>query len=153
NVLAVEYRLPRRPAAAAAVIAAGHTRNHAIGHAAGRRFLLFCGVGVDGAIVQRMRDVPSTARGKWKWLRPILHVTWTWPQFTLRATLGDGEEIAGLSSVLVTRVRNYGALLRLPREVEAQSGLLHVIGFRQRSRLAWMGQGLLGFLRCMHGSG
>jgi hypothetical protein len=46
--------------------------------------------------------------------------------------------------VLVTRVRGYGGVLRLPREVSADSGLLHVLGFRHRARTAWLGLGLCG---------
>jgi hypothetical protein len=53
NVLA-SVRLPRAPAALAALIARGRTRLHALGVANGRRFLLFCGAGVDGAVVERL---------------------------------------------------------------------------------------------------
>jgi diacylglycerol kinase family enzyme len=152
NVLACEFGLPSQLAAAAAVIAAGRTRRHALGVADGRRFLLFCGIGVDGAVARCMRDSPSTLLGKRKWLRPVLQVVRRWPRFLLRATLADGEVIDGLSSVLVTRVRNYGGVLRLPRHIDAGRELLFVLAFRHRSRLAWLGQSALALLRCMHGS-
>ncbi|MCB9879897.1 MAG: NAD(+)/NADH kinase [Planctomycetes bacterium] len=51
NVLALELGLPKDPQAAAAAIAAGRCRSMTIGVADDRRFLLFCGVGVDGAVV------------------------------------------------------------------------------------------------------
>jgi diacylglycerol kinase family enzyme len=149
NVLAAELRLPRAVGPAAAAIAIGRTRALAVGQCGDRRFLLFCGVGVDGAVVQRLHEARSSARGKRKWLGPILHTLWHWPRFSLRATFPDGEVLDGLSSVLVTRVRNYGGVLRLPREVSCDSGRLHVLCFRQRSRVAWLGLGLAGALRCL----
>lgn len=151
NVLAIELGLPRRPAAAAALLASGERRSLAIGVAAGRRFLLFCGAGVDGAIVRRMSEVRSGTLGKHKWLGPILHTLWHWPRHSLRATLEGGEVLDGLSSVLVTRVRNYGGVACLPREVSCDSGLLHVLAFRQRTRTAWLWQGLRALTGCMLG--
>lgn len=153
NVLALELGLPRAVGAAAAVLAAGRTRRLAIGRCGDRRFLLFCGVGVDGAVVQRLRDAPNRTLGKRKWLGPIVHTIRHWPQFSLRATFPDGEVLADLSSVLVTRVRNFGGVVMLPREISADSGQLHVLCFRQRSRRAWLWQGLRGLCRCMRKGG
>ena len=149
NVLAMELRLPKSVEAAADALAAGRTRELAIGRCGEQRFLLFCGFGVDGAVVQRLAAVRTGTLGKHKWLGPIVHTVWHWPQFTLRATLADGEVLDGLSSVLVTRVRNYGGVLMLPREVSCDSGLLHVLCFRQRARTAWLWHGLRGIARCM----
>ncbi|MFN9306767.1 MAG: diacylglycerol/lipid kinase family protein [Planctomycetota bacterium] len=153
NVLACELGLPGRVERAADVLAAGHTRPLAVGRAAGRRFLLFCGVGVDGAVVRRLSEVRNGTLGKRKWADPILHTLWRWPQFTLRATLADGEVLDDLSSVLVTRVRDYGGVLKLPPEVSPDSGVLHVLAFRQRSRLAWLWLGLRGVTRTLRGGG
>lgn len=142
NVLAEELRLPSRPEAAAAVLAAGHVRELAIGRAAGRRFLLFCGAGVDGAVVQRLAAVRTGTLGKHKWLGPVLHTLWHWPRGSLSATFADGHRVEGLRSVLVTRVRNFGGIARLPRGIDVGDGLLHVLCFRQRTRLAWLWLGL-----------
>ena len=142
NVLALELGLPRQPEAAAAIIAAGHVRKLAIGLCGDRRFLLFCGAGVDGAVVQRLSEVRTGTLGKRKWLAPILHTVWQWPQFTLTATFPDGSRIENLSSVLVTRVRNFGGIAHLTKDVSVDSGLLHVLCFRQRSRLQWLWQGV-----------
>lgn len=138
NVLAIELGLPKRVDAAAAAIAAGHTRELAVGQTSGRRFLLFAGVGVDGDVVQRLHEARTSRRGKVKWLGPILGTLWRWPRFALRATFADGEVLDGLSSVLVTRVRNYGGVVHLTPDVSCDSGLLHVLCFRQRGRLAWL---------------
>ncbi len=145
NVLAHELRLPRRPEAVAAMLAAGHRREVAIGRAAGRRFLLFCGVGVDGAVVQRLAAVRTGTLGKHKWLGPILHTLWHWPRFELTATFADGSRLAGLRSVLVTRVRNFGGVASLTAGIDIGDGNLHVLCFRQRSRMAWVWQGLRAF--------
>ncbi len=149
NVLALELGLPKQVAAAADVLARGHLRQLAIGRCGDQRFLLFCGFGVDGEVVRRVAARRSGTLGKHKYLVPIAETLWHWPRFSLRATLADGEVLDDLGTVLVTRVRGYGGVLRLPREVSADSGLLHVLGFRHRSRTAWLGLGLCGLL---HGS-
>lgn len=149
NVLACELGLPRDPAAAAAAIAVGREQQLAIGTANGRRFLLFCGSGVDGDVVRRLHGGSSRSIGKRKWLRPVLGTTWHWPRFRLRATFDDGMVLEDLSEVLVTRVRNYGGLLRMVPEIDHGSGLLHAVCFRGRSRVFFMWQGLRGFLGCM----
>jgi diacylglycerol kinase (ATP) len=147
NVLACELRLPARPAAAADVIARGHTRSLAIGIADGRRFLLFVGCGVDGSVVERLSAVRTGTLGKHKWVGPILHTVRNWPNWRLRATFADGEVLEDLSSVLVTRVRNYGGVMRLTPGVNPDDGLLHVHCFRMRSRAAWAWHGLRAVLR------
>lgn len=144
NVLALELGLPKRVDAAADVLAQGHVRELAIGRCGDRRFLLFCGFGVDGEVVRRVAARRSGTLGKHKYLVPIAQTLWHWPRFTLRATLADGEVLDDLGMVLVSRVRGYGGVLRLPREVSPDSGLLHVICFRHRARTAWLGLGVLG---------
>src|SRR6185436_18710702 len=121
----------------------------AIGLADQRRFLLFCGIGVDGAVVECLDGMRTGTLGKHKWVPPILHVVRHWPQFHLRAEFEGGEVLDGLSSVLVTRVRNYGGVLHLVRGVDVDDGQLHALCFRMRSRLAWSWQGLRGILRMM----
>ena len=138
NVLAKELRLPRHPVAAAALLATGQRRELAVGLADGRRFLLFCGVGIDGAVVRRLAAVRTGTLGKHKWLGPIVHTVRHWPRFELAATFADGCRLDGLSEVLVTRVRNYGGVVSLVRDIDVGSGRLHVLCFRQRSRRAWI---------------
>ena len=149
NVLALELCLPKAAAAAATVIASGNLRELAIGRAGDRPFLLFLGAGIDGSVVHRLHQVRSGTLGKHKWLAPILHTTWHWPRHSLRATFPDGEVVDGCSEVLVTRCRNYGGVVMLPREVSIDSGKLHVLCFRGRGRLWWIWQGLRGLVRCM----
>lgn len=145
NVLAMELRLPRRPEAIAALIAADRRRRMPVGRAADRRFLLFCGAGLDGAAVLRLSQVRTGALGKHKWFGPILHTIRNWPQYSLRAEFDDGRVLEDLSSVLVTRVRNYGGLFRLTPDIDPRQRLLHVLCFRQRSRLQFFWAGTLAF--------
>lgn len=153
NVLALEYRLPRDPVRAADVLAAFRPREHAIGLAGDRRFLLFCSAGLDAAIVERVHHARTGTLGKMKWLPSIAATVWHWPQFRLRATFDDGSTLDDLSSVLVTRVRGYGGVAQLPRSVDPASGLLHVLCFRGRSRITWAWMGLRAALRCLSESG
>lgn len=152
NVLAKELGLPHSPHQLAELLQRGTQRSLPIGCANGRRFLLFCGAGLDGAVVQRLTTVRTGTLGKHKWLGPILHTAWHWPQFDLRVTFAEGDNLTGLSSVLVTLVRNYGGVLHLPREIHAGGDALVVLCFRQRSRAAWAWQGLRGMLGLMRPS-
>lgn len=145
NVLALELGLPKRPAQLAELIASGSQRSLAFGKADGRRFLLFCGAGLDGAVVQRLAEVRTGTLGKHKWLGPILHTVRHWPQATLRAAFADGTVLDGLSSVLVTRVRHYGGVVRLTADVDVDDGLLHVLCFTARSRWQWLRLGVQAF--------
>lgn len=150
NVLACEYRLPRRPEDLAELVANAPPQPHPIGTAGARRFLLFCGAGIDGAVVERLTAVRTGTLGKHKWLGPIAHVLRHWPQFSLTVRCADGEQIDGLSSVLVTRVRNYGGWLDLVPGIDPKEPVLHALCFRQRRRRQWLwlgARGLCGGLR------
>lgn len=143
NVLALEYGLPRDPARAADVLAAGRLTDHTFGVTdTGRRFLLFVGAGVDGAVVRRLSEVRTGTLGKHKWLGPILHTVRRWPRFDLGVTLDGNRVLSGLSSVLVTRTRHFGGVVRLTPGIRGDDGQLHVLAFRMRSRTSWLWHGL-----------
>ncbi len=114
-----------------------------------RRVALFCGIGLDGAVVQRLSQVRSGTLGKHKWLGPILHTVLHWPRFELSVAFDDGTRLDGLSTVLVTRVRNYGGIAAMPPGIDLADGRLHVLCFRPRSRLAWIWLGFLAVLRLL----
>lgn len=137
NVLARALGLPRHPAGLAEVIHAGHTMPATVGRANGRRFLLFAGAGLDAAIVERFARVRGGRLNLLSWIWPILHVVRLWPRFQLTVELEDGTRLADLTAVLVTRVRNYGVVMKLPREIDFGDSRLHVLCFRQHTRLAW----------------
>jgi diacylglycerol kinase family enzyme len=142
NVLACELRIPKDPVRLAELIASRHTREHAIGVANGRRFLLFCGAGLDAAIVEEVARTRTGTLGKWKWLPSIFRIVVRWPLPRLRATFADGSSIDNLSSVLVTRVRNYGGVAQLPKGIDPGSPQLFVLCFSARSRIVWAWLGL-----------
>ncbi len=142
NVLACEYRIPKDPVKLADVIASGRTHEHPIGVANGRRFLLFCGAGLDGAIVEAVARTRKGTLGKLKWLPSIWRIVVQWPQHRLRATFADGSKLDGLSTVLVTRVRNYGGVAKLPKAIDHASPQLFALCFVARSRLHWAWLGL-----------
>jgi diacylglycerol kinase family enzyme len=137
NVLAGELRLPRRVEQVSELIAAGHTRPLAVGRAAGRRFLLFAGFGLDGRVVHRLEQVRKGTLGKHKWLGPVLHTAWHFHVDRLAVETEDGVERQGLTEVLVTCVRNYGGVFTLPLGESPRDDVLHVLCFRQRTRRAW----------------
>lgn len=142
NVLAAELRLPRKPAQAAAAIVSGHCRHARVGVVDGRRFLLFVGVGLDGAMVRRLEEVRTGTLGKLKWSGPAWHVIRRWPRYDLDIHAADGPDgarsLTGLTSVLITRVRSYGGLFHMVRGIRIDDEWLHVLAFRQRSRASWL---------------
>ena len=142
NVLACEYRIPKDPAKLADIVASGRTHEHPIGVANGRRFLLFCGAGLDGAIVEEVARNRKGTLGKLKWLPSIWRIVVRWPQHRLCATFADGSSLDGLSSVLVTRVREYGGVAKLPRQVDRAAPQLFALCFSARSRFHWAWLGL-----------
>ena len=142
NVLACELRIPKSPDRLAELIAKKRTREHPIGVANGRRFLLFCGAGIDGAIVEEVARTRTGTLGKWKWLPSIFRIVVRWPLPRLRATFSDGSSLDNLSTVLVTRVRSYGGVAKLPKGIDARSPQLFVLCFSARSRFVWAWLGL-----------
>ena len=137
NVLATELRLPRRPADLARLIADDSTVPAAIGVANGRRFLLFTGVGIDGATVRRLEEVRRGPLGKLRWTGPVWHTIRRWPIADLTVTTAEGERVERCTEVLITRVKNYGGIMTMPGRIRIDDGLLHVLCFRQRSRFAY----------------
>lgn len=150
NVLSIELRLPRDPQALAALISRGHTTAVGVGLANGRRFLLFASSGMDGAMVQAVEAARVGTLGKLAWARPILTVVRRWQVADLRLISVEGQHHEGLSTVLVSRVRSYGGVFALPAGIAISDGYLHVVAFRQRSRVQYARaavRGVLGMLR------
>ncbi len=143
NVLATELHLPRRPDELAGILVRGHTLKAAIGLCEGRRFLLFVSAGVDATIVERVASVRTGTLGKLGWVCPILNTARHWPNPRLSVRVG-GRELGDVTTALVSRVRNYGGILKLPASVDVTDGHLHVLLFRQRSRSQYLRAALRG---------
>ena len=138
NVLALELKVPRDPRELAEVLIAGRLQSAAIGLVNDRRFLLFVSSGLDAEIVRRVDEVRTGTLGKLKWTGPILHIIRRWPVESHRVVTDDGAVFDDLTTVVVSRVGTYGGLLGLPGGVHIGDGKLHVFGFRQRSRWAYL---------------
>ena len=151
NVLPLELGLPRQPDQLAGILARGRTLSAAIGlckrapDSDGQRFLLFASAGMDASIVQRVDQVRTGTLGRLGWARPTLHTIWHWPlgRFTVR--VGD-REFGEVTSVVVTRVRIYGGILKMPGPIHITDGHLHVLLFRQRTRWQYLCAALRGML-------
>ncbi|MCC6671917.1 MAG: NAD(+)/NADH kinase [Planctomycetes bacterium] len=138
NVLATELRLPRTPEALAALIQRGTLRELDLGLVGARRFLLFVGVGMDGAMVRRVAETRRGTLGKLKWIGPVLDVVRTWPSQALRLSLDGRDQGSAWTEILVSQVRNYGGVFVLPRPPAAATGRLTLFGFRQGTRARWL---------------
>jgi diacylglycerol kinase (ATP) len=136
NVLAAELRTPRTPDAFAKLLCTTDPTPLPIATANGRRFVLFAGVGFDAAIVRRVEDTRRGPLGKLRWIAPVCHVIRNWPLRALSLTTDSGETRTGCTQILVTRVRNYGGTMHLPVG-DLRDPHLHVLAFRQRTRIAW----------------
>lgn len=145
NVLGCELGLRADPVRVAEAIDRGRTVRAAIGRAGDRRFLICATFGVDARMVHRLDEVRTGTAGKLKWVGPAVHVLRHWPRDELRFELANGAVHEGFSAVLVTRVRNYGGVLRLMDTIDIQDGTLHVLGFRQRGRAAYLAAAWRGF--------
>ncbi len=146
NVLAHELRLPRAPADLALAIDAGRTIGAAIGlaqplrpeGARPRRFLLFAGAGLDGAMVEELERVRRGTLGKLRWVKPVLTIVRHLPRHRLRIETDTGEVRDDLSEALVTRVRSYGGVFAMPGPIDIEDRVFHVLCFRQRTRWQWL---------------
>jgi len=138
NVMAMELDLPRDPVELAKVLVAGRTQEAAVGLVDERRFLLFVSSGIDASVVQRVDEVRTGTQGKLKYIPSMLHVGREWKLPELRFTTIEGATHEGFTTVVVTRVRGYAGVMKFPRGIHLGDGKLHVIGFRQRSRLQYL---------------
>ena len=152
NVLAAEVGISRRPANVADVVLAGRTIEAARPTVNGEPFFLFVGAGIDARIVRRVegrRKRKGHLGGMSQWVVPA------WAEFGQRplADLSvsvDGRLLEGLAQVLVTRVRSYAGMMRMPAGIDIQDGALHVLSFPRKAKpryLATAGRAVLGRMK------
>ena len=154
NVFALELGLPRRPRDLVRALAdphvlelaVGEIRGTASGAAARQRFLMFAGVGLDAAMIEELERTRSGRLGKAGWFRPVLRTVFRLPRHSVTLRLDDGSERPDLSEVLVSRIRDYGGVFRLPRAIDVREPVLHALCFRQRTRWQWLWTALRGWL-------
>lgn len=93
NVVARQFRLPRRPAPVADLVLAGKTVEMDLGLRDGERFLLGAGAGLDAAIVAKVESGRKRSSSLARWVVPSIStiLSYTYPK--IRAIV-DGEVVS-----------------------------------------------------------
>lgn len=124
NVWAKEMHIDREPLAAIAAMIDGDRRRIDLGRANGRYFLLMAGVGLDGAVIERVTPAAKRRFGALSYLAagvPTAMRTRPW-----RARLRvDGEPTEGaLYWMVVGNTRSYGGFRPITHRAVVDDGLL-----------------------------
>ena len=133
NVLAKEYRLPRTPEKACAMILRGRTKRLDVGALAGRRFGLFAGAGFDAAVAKRLHRSRRGPITMLHYAAPILGALAAYRAADISVAV-DGVPAGRAASVLVANVRSYGGPLGFVPDADPTDGLLDVCLLRGRAR-------------------
>lgn len=159
NVLSTELALPRQPADVVRLIDQGQSTRLDSGRlwhpdapdrpGAGRPdnaiFVLMVGAGLDGRVVHLVDSRRGGGTlGKLKYAVPIIEQFLAYRPVRHWVTLEDGTRAGPFAQVLVTNVSSYGALWKLPSNVDMTDGLLDVFGFRANGKLAMLGHMIRG---------
>ena len=146
NVLALDLHLPRSVEGIVDMLARGRTRGLDVAEVNGRLSFLVTGVGIDGAIVQRIEQARSGPITKWNYVRSSLATIWSWHPPALSVAV-DGKRIAGSWAwVLVSNIIGYGGFLKLSPERVLDDGRFEVFLFPRGTRAALLEYGLRGAL-------
>lgn len=151
NVLAKDARLPMDVDGLVELIASGSTQSLDTAVVNGELTFLCVGVGFDGACVaevERRRTGPIT---KLDYVTAGLHVLRTYRQPKLELEI-DGEAVDGsFGFVLVSNVREYGAVFTLSSHCRRDDQRAEVYAVRHASRLGLARMALTGVLRELPG--
>jgi len=137
NDLARVLGVPEGPAAAVAVLAAGHLRRIDVGEANGERFLGIVSVGFDSECNHRANEI--------KWLRGSLAYTysavrtligWRAARFTIR--VGEQRERFSGYFVSVANSKAYGGGMLIAPNAELDDGEFDIVTVRDHSRLRFL---------------
>lgn len=150
NVLALDMKLPKAPRETSAMIERGRFRLLDLGlirREGGRPelFVLFVSAGTDARIVHQVHE--KRAGGTLKkldYVAPILGSILRFEGVPHWFVLENGERHGPFEQVLVTNIRSYGPMWKLPGAIEMDDGLLDCLGFRVRSGGALLRWGLRG---------
>jgi len=148
NVATRAFGLPRRAAGIAALVASGRSRTVDVGVVLrdGRPddvFLLWCGVGLDGALIHRIaaRRVPDRGwRVMWRY---AVGTVATFAEYRFPPVRVESEHVRGEFGAVI--LANVGpiALGSVTRRANPRDGALDLIATRARSRVAWFLSGML----------
>ena len=131
NVWAKEAGIPRDPSKAMRVILEGERRLIDLGVANGRYFFLMAGVGLDAAIIPRVRPGWKRRVGALAYvIAGIATVIGTKPWRVNLVVDGDAIETP-LFWMLAGNTRNYGGLINLTHHAQIDDGLLDLVLMRK----------------------
>lgn len=138
NVWAGEAAVPRRAREALALLDRGARRRVDLGvvqlgtDGPPLRFLLVCGVGIDGAVVRAVERHPRWKRlaGRLVYVVPGLAIGTRWPPTAARLTV-DGVERRhhGLLLALASNTRRYGGAVPIAAAARVDDGILDLVTF------------------------
>lgn len=152
NVLCLDLRLPRRARGTLEMIRAGRTTGLDVARVNGRLSFLVTGVGIDGAIVQRVDEHRRGPITKWSYVRAALSAFTRGFRIPRLVVTLDGERLEGhWAWVLVSNIIGYGGILKLFPGRRLDDGLFEVFLFPKGSRLALLGYALRGVVRGLPG--
>ena len=134
SVLAAELRLPRRPAAVAAVIAGGTARALHVPRANHRPFLLMAGAGFDGAVVDSVTPSLKRRFGKGAFVLCALRTWVAGPRPRIRVETDGSVRYA--EWVVVANVSRYAGPYVLAPGADPDSQELTVCLFARAGRFA-----------------
>lgn len=129
NMLARELRIPRDPAALAALVERGSCRRLDLGRAGSRRFLLVVSSGFDAMVTRAVSRARRGTLGYAGYAWPILSTLRRYRAPRLRVVVDGGEPLFGALAV-VSNIRNYGGILSVADRARPDSGVLDVCVFR-----------------------
>lgn len=129
NVWAKEVGIPRDIAKAARLLVEGPVRRVDLGEANGRRFLLMCGIGLDGTVTGLVKPRLKRWLGSTSYVVVGLNELRRFKPLTSVFEL-DGEPIERTYYfALVANSRSYGGVLDIARRAFVDDGLLDVCVF------------------------
>jgi len=141
NVWAKEARIPRDPVKAMRAAVGGERRRIDLGRANGRCFLLMCGVGLDGEVVQRVNPRLKRRLGALAYLVAGLLPALRTPAWDVRLRL-DGETVeTPLYWMVIGNTRSYGGFRDVTLRALADDGMLDVALMRRGGLLHLVADG------------
>jgi len=137
--LAKSLGIPRDPAAAAAVVTAGHSRRIDAGRIEGRYFLNIVGFGYDVAVLEDSWKV-TWLQGELLYLYCALRQLRSFPGFSIETAIDDdAAERRELLMLIVANARVFGGGFKIAPGADLDDGRLDVMAFRNMGLFARLG--------------
>jgi YegS/Rv2252/BmrU family lipid kinase len=141
NVWAKEIGVPRKAAAALALLSEGEVREVDLGRAGERYFLLMAGAGFDAAIVREMTGGGLKKRfGAASYIASGLRLALRYRAVEAEIIVEDEQLWTPLYWLMLGNTRNYGGVLDLAHMARADDGRLELLVLQRGGvlRLGWL---------------